>query len=175
MIPNLISLSRLFLAAAFVHYATEPVVAVAILCISAITDWLDGWAAKKLSQQTRFGAMLDPACDRIFFVTVLLSLWLALDVPLWQLALLLARDVANSLGAAVLWVLRPAEFRSLRARTSGKVVTSLQTWTVIHMVLALPLLGVSLAAIALATVWALVDYSTRFRKLLGASKSVSTP
>jgi phosphatidylglycerophosphate synthase len=175
VIPNLISLSRLLLAAAFVHYADDPVIAVAILSVGGISDWLDGWVAKKLSQQTPFGALLDPACDRIFIVTVLVSLWVVHDIPLWQLPVLLARDLANSVGAVVLWVVRPAAFWSLRARTSGKLVTSLQTWSVVHIVLELPFFEVSLAAVAVATVWALADYSTRFRRLLGTSKSVSTP
>jgi CDP-diacylglycerol--glycerol-3-phosphate 3-phosphatidyltransferase/cardiolipin synthase len=175
LIPNLISLSRLPLAAAFVHYADHAAIAVAILCLGGISDWLDGWAAKKLSQQSRFGALLDPVCDRIFIVTVLVTLWLVHDIPYWQLLVLLARDVANSLGAGVLWALRPDDVWSLRARTSGKVVTSLQTWSVVHIVLGLPFLEISIAVVALATLWALVDYYRFLRERLGASKSVSTP
>jgi CDP-diacylglycerol--glycerol-3-phosphate 3-phosphatidyltransferase len=173
VIPNLISLSRLLLAVAFVHYVDRPVIAVSILCVGGISDWLDGWAAKKLGQQSPFGALLDPVCDRIFILTVLVTLWLVHDIPLWQLLVLV--DVVNSVGAAVLWALRPDQIRSLRARTSGKVVTSLQTWCVVHIVLQIPFFEVSLAAVAIATVWAIADYSTRFRKLVGASKSVSTP
>jgi CDP-diacylglycerol--glycerol-3-phosphate 3-phosphatidyltransferase len=175
VIPNLISLSRLLLAVAFVHYVDRPVIAVLILCVGGISDWLDGWAAKKLGQQSPFGALLDPVCDRIFILTVLVTLWLVHDIPLWQLFVLVARDVVNSLGAAAVWALRPDEIWSLKARTSGKVVTSLQTWCVVHIVLQIPFFEVSLAAVAIATVWAIADYSTRFRKLVGASKSVSTP
>lgn len=175
MIPNLISLSRLLLAVAFVRYIDEPVIAVAILCLAAISDWLDGFAAKKLDQQTPLGALLDPVCDRIFILTVLVTLWLAHDIPLWQLLVLVARDVVNSVGAAVLWLLRPGEIWTLRARTSGKVVTSLQTWSVVHIVLGIPFFEISLAAVAAATIWAIADYSALFRRLVGASKSVSTP
>ena len=74
MLPNLISLSRLVLAAAFVHYAAQPVIAVTILCAAGISDWLDGFAAKKLGQQTSLGVLLDPICDRAFIVTVLVTL-----------------------------------------------------------------------------------------------------
>jgi CDP-diacylglycerol--glycerol-3-phosphate 3-phosphatidyltransferase len=175
MIADLISLSRLALAAAFVHYAAHPVIAVAILCAAGISDWLDGWVARKLGKGTRLGALLDPVCDRLFVVPVLATLVFLHGVPLWQLALLITRDVVNSLGAAVVWILRPDRFVSLHPLRSGKVVTSLQFWCVVHMILGLPFFTIALSAVALATAWALWDYSLEFRRLLGASKSPSTP
>jgi CDP-diacylglycerol--glycerol-3-phosphate 3-phosphatidyltransferase len=175
MLPNLISLSRLVLAAAFVHYAQHPVIAVTILCVAGISDWLDGFAAKKLGQQTPLGVVLDPLCDRVFVVTALVTLVVVHDVPLWQLALLLARDIVNSLGVAILGIVRRDRFGKLHPRLSGKVVTSLQFWCVVHILLGLPLFEISLAAVVLATVWAAVDYSAEFRALMGDSKSVNTP
>jgi cardiolipin synthase len=175
MLPNLISLSRLVLAAAFVHYARDPVNAVAILCVAGISDWLDGFVAKKLGQQTSLGVLLDPLCDRAFVVTVLVTLVVVHDLPLWQLALLVARDIGNSIGVAILWIVRRDQFRNLRPRRSGKVVTSLQFWCVVHIVLRLPLFEVALAAVLLATAWAAFDYTAEFRELMGASKSVNTP
>jgi cardiolipin synthase len=175
MIPNLISLSRLGLAAAFVHFAAEPVVAVAILCAAGISDWLDGWAAKRLGQQTALGAILDPICDRLFVVPVLATLVFVHGLPPWQLAVLVTRDVVNSAGAFVVWMWRPEQVGGLRPRRSGKVVTSLQFWTVVHVVLGLPLFALTFAAVAGATAWAVADYVAQFRRLVGASKSVSTP
>ncbi len=175
MIPDLISLSRLGLAVAFVRYATDPVIAVAILCAAGISDWLDGWVARRLGQESRFGRLLDPACDRLFIVPVLATLVVVYSVPLWQLAVLIARDVANSLGAAIVWMLRPDRFEFLHPLRSGKVVTSLQFWCVVHLVLRLPFFEVTLTMVGLATAWALRDYSLQFRRLLGASKSLSTP
>jgi CDP-diacylglycerol--glycerol-3-phosphate 3-phosphatidyltransferase len=175
MLPNLISLSRLVLAAAFVHYALHPVIAVAILCAAGISDWLDGFAAKKLGQQTSIGVLLDPICDRAFIVTVLVTLVVVHELPLWQLALLVARDVGNSIGVVTLWIVHRDQFWNLRPRLSGKVVTSLQFWCVVHIVLGLPFFEIALAAVALATAWAAVDYTAEFRELVGASKSVNTP
>ncbi|MFQ5665026.1 MAG: CDP-alcohol phosphatidyltransferase family protein [Candidatus Binatia bacterium] len=175
MIANLISLSRLVLAAAFVRYATQPVIAVAILCAAGISDWLDGWVARKSGRPTRVGALLDPLCDRLFIVPVLATLVVVHGLPLWQLAVLIARDVLNSAGAAVVWMLRPDRLSSLHPQLAGKVVTSLQFWCVVHLVLGLPFFAVTFAAIALATTWAISDYFVQFRRVLGASKSVSTP
>ncbi len=175
MLANLISLSRLAMAAAFVHYARDPMMAVALLSAAGISDWLDGWVARKLGKASRFGALLDPICDRLFILPVLATLVFVHQLPPWQLAVLVTRDVANSLGAAVLWMLRREEFPKLRARISGKVVTSLQLWSVVHIVLDLPFFTVSFTAVALATAWALVDYGRQFFGLLGVSKSVNTP
>jgi cardiolipin synthase len=175
MLANLISLSRLLLAAAFVHYALEPVIAVAILCAAGISDWLDGFVAKKLGQQTSIGVVLDPICDRAFVLTALVTLVVVHGLPLWQLALLITRDIGSSIGSATLWIVRRDRFRKLRPRRAGKVVTSLQFWCIAHVVLGLPYFEVSLAAVALTTVWAAVDYSAELRELADASKSVSTP
>jgi CDP-diacylglycerol--glycerol-3-phosphate 3-phosphatidyltransferase len=175
MIAHLISLSRLVLAAAFVHFADRPAIAVAILSAAGISDWLDGRVARRHGQGTRLGVLLDPICDRLFIVSVLITLVVVHGVPLWQLAVLITRDVANSLGAAAVWILRPGRFAELRPRRSGKVVTSLQFWSVVHIVLGLPFFGVTFAAVALATAWALWDYSGEFRRLLGGSKSHNTP
>lgn len=174
MIADLISLSRLALAAAFVHFARRPAVAVAILCAAGISDWLDGWLAKRHGK-TRLGALLDPICDRLFIVPVLTTLVFVHGVPLWQLAVLIARDVVNTLGAAAVWLARPDLFGQLHPRRSGKVVTSLQFWCVVHIVLELPLFALTFGAVALVTAWALADYGRQVLRLLGASKSHSTP
>ena len=175
MIPNLVSLSRLVLAVAFVYYARQPVIAVAILCAAGISDWLDGWLAKRLGQQTPLGVVLDPLCDRLFIVPVLATLVVVHGLPLWQLGVLIARDVANSLGAAVIWLARRDRAIEMRPRRSGKVVTSLQFWAVVHLLLGLPYFEVTFAALTLATAWAIVDYGAEFFRLMGATNSVSTP
>jgi phosphatidylglycerophosphate synthase len=175
MLPNLISLSRLALAAAFVHWADRPWIAVTILCVAGISDWLDGWVAKRLGQQTALGVLLDPVCDRLFVVPVLVTLVVVYGLSPLRLAILAARDIVNTLGALVVWLRRPVTVDALRPRRSGKVVTSLQFWSVVHLLLGLPYFDVTFAAAALANAWAVVDYGAQFRRLLGASKSVSTP
>ena len=175
MTANLISLSRLPMAVAFVYWARSPAIAVAILCLAGISDWLDGFVAQRLGQQSRLGRMLDPICDRLFVVPVLATLVFVHGLPLWQLALLVSRDLFNSAGALAVWRLRPELVPSLRPRRSGKLVTSLQFWSVAHVVLGLPWFELSLAAVALSSAWAFVDYGAELRRLLGGSKSVSTP
>jgi CDP-diacylglycerol--glycerol-3-phosphate 3-phosphatidyltransferase/cardiolipin synthase len=175
MLPNLVSLSRLGLAAAFVYWAREPAVAIAILCAAGISDWLDGWLAKRWGQQSRFGALLDPVCDRLFAIPVLTCLVPIYGLPPWRLLVLIARDIVNSLGAALVWLRYRDRLGALQPRRSGKVVTSLQFWTVVHAVSGLPYFDVTFIAAALANVWAVIDYGVRFQRMFGPSKSVSTP
>jgi CDP-diacylglycerol--glycerol-3-phosphate 3-phosphatidyltransferase len=175
MTANLISLSRLLMAVAFVHWATSPVIAVTILCLAGISDWLDGWVAKRFGQQSRLGVLLDPICDRLFVIPVLATLVFVHGVPPWQLAVLVSRDLFTSAGSLAVLLLRPALLKQLRPRRSGKIVTSLQFWSVVHVLLGLPGFRLVVAAVALASAWAVVDYSVSFRRLLGGSKSVSTP
>ena len=92
-----------------------------------------------------------------------------------RLAVLIARDVCNTLGALVMWLWHRDRLAELRPRLSGKVVTSLQFWTIVHVVLGLPYFDLTFAAVGVATIWALLDYGIQFRRVLGASKSVSTP
>ena len=142
-------------------------VAIAIVAAAGISDWLDGWAARRLGQQSATGALLDPICDRVFAVTVLAALVRLRGLPVWQLGVLLGRDVVSSLGALAVWWWRPDAATRLRAQRSGKVVTSLQFWAAMHLALGLPAFGATLLAVAATSVWAIVDYAILFRQLVG--------
>ena len=103
-VPNAISLLRCLLVPLFAWLVIrhQDVWAVVVLAFSGFTDWLDGVAARRLNQFSKFGALLDPAVDRVMIiVTVLLLLWRQI-VPWWVVALLLAREVAVGLGLLVL-------------------------------------------------------------------------
>ena len=145
-------------------------VAIAILAAAGISDWLDGWVARRLGQQSATGALLDPICDRVFAVTVLATLVRLRGLPVWQLGVLLGRDVVSTLGAFAVWWRRPDAATRLRAQFSGKVVTSLQFWAAMHLALGLPAFGVTLLAVAATSVWALADYAVWFRQLGGKAE-----
>ena len=55
----------------------------ALLAIGGFTDWLDGKLARVLDQYSRFGAMLDPAVDRLYILAALVGLALRDIVPWW--------------------------------------------------------------------------------------------
>jgi cardiolipin synthase len=94
-VPNVISMVRLALVPVFavLIVAGHDEWALAVLAFSGFTDWLDGVLARRLNQVTRLGQVLDPAADRLFILVTLLGLAWRGVVPLWMLAVIVARDV----------------------------------------------------------------------------------
>jgi len=94
-VPNAITIARtalLPLVLWLIATGSYPA-ACALFLLCALGDALDGWLARRLQQTTVLGAWLDPAIDKLTMLTVSLLLgWLGL-IPLWLIALVLARDL----------------------------------------------------------------------------------
>ena len=157
-LPNLISASRLVFAAGFVATATLEA-RVGLIGAAALTDFLDGWLARRVHATSRWGALLDPIADRVFVLTVV-GVFLfngLLSTP--EYFILIMRDLATAVGfltARVISWLRPVEFK---ARITGKVVTVLQLFTLIAVLIAQPALPYLLAAVALVSTISIADYT----------------
>jgi cardiolipin synthase len=157
-LPNVVSMSRLVLAAGFVG-ARGPEERLALIGAASITDFLDGWLARRRNSATRWGALIDPIADRVFVLAAVLAFWAADDLSLAQCFILLSRDVMTAIGfgvaRAVPW-LRPVEFK---ARDLGKLVTVFQLAT-FALVLAAPrLVAVGVALVGVLSVAAILDYT----------------
>ncbi len=63
----------------------------------SITDWLDGYLARKLDQQTAFGAALDPIADRLYILTAIVVLLIRNLIPFVVVALIVLREVVMAL------------------------------------------------------------------------------
>ncbi|MEO8889968.1 MAG: CDP-diacylglycerol--glycerol-3-phosphate 3-phosphatidyltransferase [Coleofasciculaceae cyanobacterium] len=98
-LPNAITFSRL-LALPFILYGlnnpTEQTrwICLAIFLVAALTDWLDGYLARKLNQVTELGKFLDPLVDKFLVLAPLLALIQLDQVPAWGVFLILARELA---------------------------------------------------------------------------------
>jgi len=78
-IPNWLTAFRIILIPVFVgvYYWSHPlahVMATMIFVLAAITDWLDGYMARRLDQHSAFGAFLDPVADKLMVATALVLL-----------------------------------------------------------------------------------------------------
>jgi len=94
-IPNALSLLRLVGVPFFIYFALvskQDAVAILILVIAGITDYLDGKLARAWNQTSAFGALIDPAADRIYILSTLIILYVRDAISLWVLVILLARD-----------------------------------------------------------------------------------
>jgi cardiolipin synthase len=94
-VPNLISFGRLLLVPvfAFLIVAEYDYWALAVLAFSGLTDYLDGWLARRLGQVSELGAKLDPAADRLYILSTLLGLAYRDFIPWWLVGAVVARDV----------------------------------------------------------------------------------
>jgi cardiolipin synthase len=94
-VPNLLSFLRLALVPVFLLLIVEgyDAWALVILAVSSLTDFLDGWIARRFNQMTRLGQLLDPAADRLYIFAALIGLaWRDL-VPWWIVMVVVGRDV----------------------------------------------------------------------------------
>jgi cardiolipin synthase len=103
-LPNALTSARFVLAPVFLWlYARgDTVRALAAFAAAAATDVLDGLAARVLQQHSRLGAFLDPIADKFLAACALFALWARGRLPLWLPLLVIARDLAQLAGAAVL-------------------------------------------------------------------------
>jgi len=157
-IPNLLSLSRLGLAVAFV-VLSRPNVRLSLVVVAALTDYLDGWLARRAKLTSRWGALIDPISDRIFVFTAVCVYLINGTITTGQYFTIIARDLATAIGFVVArsisW-LRPVPFR---ARTAGKVVTTLQLATLIALIIRQDLVNALIVAVGLTSAVAIVDYT----------------
>jgi cardiolipin synthase len=94
--------------------------AIAVLMVSGVTDWLDGKIARRWNQMSRVGELLDPAADRLYILATLVGLTARDVVPLWLTLLLVGRDVFL---ATTLPVLRRHGYGPLPVHVLGKAAT----------------------------------------------------
>lgn len=96
-IPNALSAFRLLGVPFFFWLIVGPEldgIALIILIVSAFTDWLDGFLARRLNQFSRLGELLDPLADRLYVIAALAALYIRDLLPLWLVVVLIFRDVS---------------------------------------------------------------------------------
>ena len=94
-IPNLLSMLRLALVPVFLLLllGNQSGWALLTLVVASATDYLDGFLARKLNQQTRLGQLLDPAADRLYILATLIGLAVTAHIPAWLPCVIISRDV----------------------------------------------------------------------------------
>ncbi len=122
-IPNALSFARLVGVPFFFWLIVGPHkdgLALTILIISAFTDWLDGYLARRLNQFSRLGELLDPLADRLYVAASLVALCMRNILPLWVAIALISRDLVM---AAVLAGLKRHGITGIPVHFVGKAAT----------------------------------------------------
>lgn len=95
-LPNLITLIRLLTLPVFVTMLLvneQRAGAALLLGVLGMTDWVDGWIARRFNQTSQFGMVFDPFVDRALFVVGTGSVLIDGGVPLWFCVCILVREV----------------------------------------------------------------------------------
>jgi phosphatidylglycerophosphate synthase len=157
-LPNALSISRLFLAGAFATVQLREA-RLALIVAAALTDFLDGWLARRSNTISRWGELIDPIADRAFVFTALSVLLFEQALSTAQYFIILSRDLATAIAfviaRGVAW-LRPVAFR---ARAAGKIVTALQLITLILALTRPEVIPRLIPFVALASAVAIADYA----------------
>ncbi len=140
-------------------------VATVLFVVIALTDWLDGWLARKLNQTSAFGAFLDPVADKLLVCATLLVL-LQLDrVNAFVALVIIGREITIS--ALREWMAQIGASRSVAVHMLGKVKTTVQMVAIPFLLYDGPLFRVIdtriwgtvlIYAAAVLTIWSMVYY-----------------
>jgi len=133
-LPNLLTWLRIILIPLFVgifyfekswvSVANQNLVATVIFVAAAITDWLDGWIARKFNQTSAFGAFLDPVADKLMVAAALIVLVQLLRVDAIVALIIIGREITIS--ALREWMAQIGQSKSIAVSFLGKIKTATQ-------------------------------------------------
>ncbi len=130
-LANFLTLIRLLLAPFVIQamLSGHPMLALALFGAAAVTDILDGAAARRLHLATSTGAYFDPIADKLLLSSVFVALAAIRTVPWWLVALVLGRDVYILAAAGVFLLF--TNIRKFPPSVWGKLSTFVQILTVV--------------------------------------------
>ena len=142
-LPNSLTLARIFLIpllvvvlltkfeGAVILGIGKELVGAAIFAVAALTDWLDGYLARRRHQVTTFGQLMDPLADKLLIMAALLSLVQMELAPAWMVAIILGRE----LGVTVLRSVAFSRGVTISASPLGKVKMMSQVIAILLLIL----------------------------------------
>ncbi|QOR39242.1 CDP-diacylglycerol--glycerol-3-phosphate 3-phosphatidyltransferase [Billgrantia diversa] len=168
-IPNILTLARiafipLLVVFFYLPYAWSMPVAAGLFALASVTDWLDGYLARRWNQSTPFGAFLDPVADKLMVAVALAllierydSIWLTLPA-----LVIIGREIVIS--ALREWMAEMGKRGSVAVSWLGKVKTTLQMVALLLLLAFAPgtqlaLVGIfTLHVAAIMTLWSMYIY-----------------
>jgi CDP-diacylglycerol--glycerol-3-phosphate 3-phosphatidyltransferase/cardiolipin synthase len=170
-IPNILTLLRILLIPVFVLLFYLPVEWARLSCalvfsIAAVTDWFDGYLARRWGQVSPFGAFLDPVADKLMVAVSLLLLVQAEPTPALAIpaAVIIGREITIS--ALREWMAELGVREMVAVSMIGKFKTAVQMVAILLLIFAKPLWGIPIYVIgfvllyiaAILTLWSMVIY-----------------
>jgi CDP-diacylglycerol--glycerol-3-phosphate 3-phosphatidyltransferase len=104
-ISNFLSFLRILFVFPIVYFISigknESIYIIAVLAI--LSDWLDGFLARKLNQITDLGKILDPVADKVLIAGAVIALYYYQEFPLWLTLIIVLRDIGILIGALFIY------------------------------------------------------------------------
>ena len=174
-IPNKITLIRISLIPLFafvliVDIPYKNYLAAFIFAMLSISDFFDGYIARKKKQITDFGKLIDPIADKLLIGTALIVLVARGTVDLWMAAVIILREFIVT---AIRIYLLPSKI-VVPASNFGKAKTVVQSLAIVAALLGIPFSRHAMLAAVLLTLISGLEYLVRIRKLTG-SRIVNLP
>ncbi len=169
-LPNSLTLARIFLIPLLVvvlwtEFEGKELVGAAIFSVAALTDWLDGFLARRQKKITTFGQLMDPLADKLLITAALISLVQMELAPAWMVAIILGRE----LGVTVLRSLAYSRGMTIPASPLGKVKMMAQVIAILLLILGREYLQqffvlgqIALWVVVVTALWSAADYYRRF-------------
>ena len=180
-LPNAITLARIFLVPLLVVVlltkfegrqifgVRHELVGAAIFGIASLTDWLDGYLARRRKQITTFGQLMDPLADKLLITAAFISIVQMGLAPAWMVAVILGREFL----VTVLRSIASSKGVVIAASSLGKLKMAAEVTTILALILGQalmpPLLIVGIIALWASLITAVVsgvDYYRKFSALL---------
>lgn len=178
-LPNALSLARIFLVPLLVVALLtkfegraivglpKEYVAAAIFLLASLTDWLDGYLARRRQQITTLGQWLDPLADKLLITAALVSLVQMGRAPAWMAAVVIGRELA----VTGLRSVAQTRGQGMPASPLGKLKMTAQVVAIFFLILGPDHLGsvavlgmVALWAVLALAIWSAVDYYVAFTR-----------
>ena len=171
-LPNILASLRIILAPlmlyffigrdegvfATIHYSWLDYIAGFIFVVASITDFFDGYIARKWNQMTKLGAILDPLADKMLMLSAFLGLLLIGRADIWAIYIILTREFFIT-GLRVVAV---ADGKEISASFMGKVKTVIQMIAIGFLLMEWPFGNELLILAVLITIYSGYEYVKEF-------------
>lgn len=170
-LPTHLTLLRILLIPVLVIFFYIPwqwshIVCTIIFSLAAVTDWLDGYLARKMALTTPFGAFLDPVADKLMVAVVLILIVQADPTPFLAIpaAIIIGREI--TIASLREWMAEIGQGKKVKVSWLGKIKTIGQMIAIIALLFREDLLGIPMRSLgfiflyisAALTLWSMISY-----------------
>lgn len=166
--PNKLTVLRFILVPFFLiaaYYEKNQammIISTVVFCIASITDFFDGYLARKYNLVTDFGKFMDPLADKVLVAAALLFLVQVQRVDAWLVVIIITREYAISIIRAI----AATNGKVIAASGGGKAKTVTQMLAIIMLLLGLPFADIVMYICVALTLYSGIEYIWKNKELI---------